>query len=257
MYPKAKLPAADKKFYSALIALALTLCLFSPVTSQAAGIPLKMLKTETGQELQIPQGLSPDGVDAYLAGLTDGQARQVLAHKLKQEAAGNSASGVEGEATAEGGTPEGIFHELADGTAMVADRIGSFFSSDKSGSLKRGAILRRLSDGKGLGHLLLTVFIGFVIIACGFLVERLVLRLTEGLRQQVLTAVTLGKLQTLGRLISRLLLDALGVGAYMLTTFILFIIIFRQEEAGYWIVSEFLIVSYYFWGIRFAAKVIM
>ena len=257
MYLPAKLPTADKQIYSALIVLVLTLCLFSPVTSQAAGVPLKMLTTETGQKTQIPQGLSPDEVDAYLAGLSDEQARQVLARKLKQEAAGNSASGVEGETTAEDGTPESIFHELADGTAMVADRIGSFFSSDKSGSLKRGAILRRLSDGKGLGHLLLTLFIGFVIIAGGLLVERLVLRLTEDLRQQVLTAVTLGKLQTLGRFISRMLLDALGIGAYMLTTFIVFIIIFRQEEAGYWIVSEFLIVSYYFLGLRFAAKMIM
>jgi small-conductance mechanosensitive channel len=255
MYPRAKLPATNKQIYGALIVLVLTLCLFSPLTSQAAGIPPKMLKAETGQEPQIPQGLSPEEVDAYLAGLSDVQARQVLASKLKQEA-GNHRRGAEGGA-AEGDTAESIFHELADGTAMVADRIGSFLSSDKNGSLKRGAILRRLSDGRGLGHLLLTVFIGFVLIACGLLVERLVLRLTEDFRKQVLTAVTLGKLQTLGRLISRLLLDALGVGAYMLTTFILFILIFRQEEAGYWIVSEFLIVSYYFLGIRFAAKVIM
>jgi small-conductance mechanosensitive channel len=255
MYPRAKLPATNKQIYGTLIVLVLTLCLFSPATSQAAGIPAKMLTTDPDQAPQIPQELSPDEVDAYLAGLSDVQARQVLASKLKQEAR-NQRRGAEGDA-AEGDTPESIFHELADGTAMVADRIGSFLSSDKSGSLIRGAILRRLSDGKGLGRLLLTVFIGFVLIACGLLVERLVLRLTEDFRKQVLTAVTLGKLQTLGRLISRLLLDALGVGAYMLTTFILFILIFRQEEAGYWIVSEFLIVSYYFLGIRFAAKVIM
>ncbi|MDH3829869.1 MAG: mechanosensitive ion channel, partial [Desulfobacterales bacterium] len=38
---------------------------------------------------------------------------------------------------------------------------------------------------------------------------------------------------------------------------ILFIIIFRQEEAGYWIVADFLIVSYYFLVIRFSAKMIM
>jgi small-conductance mechanosensitive channel len=69
--------------------------------------------------------------------------------------------------------------------------------------------------------------------------------------------VALGKLQRLGRFISRLLLDALGIAAYMLTTFILFIIFFRQEEAGYWIVSDILIVSYYLWVIMFAAKVIM
>ena len=131
------------------------------------------------------------------------------------------------------------------------------FLGDKSASLKRGAILRRLSDGKGIGQLLLTVFFGFLIIACGLLVERLFLRLTDGLRKQILNTVALGKLQRLGRFFSRLLLDALGIGVYILTTFILFIIIFRQEEAGYWIVADFLIVSYYFLVIRFAAKMIM
>jgi moderate conductance mechanosensitive channel len=104
---------------------------------------------------------------------------------------------------------------------------------------------------------LLTVFFGFAIIACGLLVERLFLRLTDGLRKQILNTVALGKLQQLGRFFSRLLLDALGIGVYILTTFILFIIIFRQEEAGYWIVADFLIVSYYFLVIRFAAKMIM
>ena len=97
MYLTAKLPAAEKQIYFGLIVLILTLCLFSPLTSQAAGIPLKTLTTETSQEPQIPKGLSPDGVDAYLAGLSDVQARQVLARKLKQEA-GDSRPGTKGDA---------------------------------------------------------------------------------------------------------------------------------------------------------------
>jgi hypothetical protein len=257
MYLTAKLPAADRRIYFGLIVLALTLCLFSPLTSQAAGIPLKMPKAETGSEPQIPQGLSPDEVDAYLAGLSDVQARQVLARKLKQEAAENLGAKVADDATSEDDSPDSLFYELADGAATVLYRIGAFFLGDKSASLKRGAILRRLSDGKGIGQLLLTVFFGFLIIACGLLVERLFLRLTDGLRKQILNTVALGKLQRLGRFFSRLLLDALGIGVYILTTFILFIIIFRQEEAGYWIVADFLIVSYYFLVIRFAAKMIM
>jgi small-conductance mechanosensitive channel len=256
MYLTAKLPAAEKQIYFGLIVLILTLCLFSPLTSQAAGIPANMLKAKTGPEPQVPQGLSPDEVDAYLAGLSDVQARQVLARKLKQEA-GDPRPGNEGDAAEDESAPSTIFYELASGASTVMDQIASFFSGDESSSLKWGAIVDRLSGGRGVGQLLMTVLIGFVLIACGFLVERLFLRLTDGLRQQILKTVALGKLQKLGRFFSRLLLDALGVGVYVLTTFILFIILFRQEEPGYWIVAVFLIASYYFWVIRFAAKMIM
>ena len=256
MYPPAKLPAADKQIFVVVIVWVLMLCLFSPVKSQAAGIPVKTLKTETDQELQIPQGLSPNEVDAYLAGLSDVQARQVLARKLKQEA-GAPGPGTKGDSAEGEDAPATLFHELALGVSTVMDQIGSFFSADESSAVKWGVIVDRLSGGKGVGHLMLTVLIGFVLIACGLLVERVFLRLTDGLRQQILNTVALGKLQKLGRFISRLLLDALGVGVYILATFIPFVMLFRQEEAGYWIVTGFLIVSYYFWVIRFAAKIVM
>jgi hypothetical protein len=184
-----------KQFYAALVVFVLTLCLFVPAKSQAAGIPLKSLTTKTSQDTQIPERLSPNEVDGYLAGLSDVQVREVLARKLKQDAAENLGSEVADDATSEDQTPASLFYELADGAATVLYRIGAFFSGDKNASLKRGAILSRLSGGKGLGQLLLTVFIGFVIIGCGLLVERLFLRLTDGLRKQILSTVTLGKLQ--------------------------------------------------------------
>ena len=253
MYSTAKMPAANKPIYSVLIVL---ICLFAAVTAQAAGIPANMLRTETGRASQIPKGLSPNEVDAYLAGLSDEQARQVLAHKLKQEAS-DSKLGNKGDAAEGDDAASTIFYELASAASNVADHIASFFSAGESSSLKWGAIFSRLSGGKGAGHLLMTVFIGLILIVVGLLVERLFLRMTDGLRQQILNTVALGKLQKLGRFFSRLLLDALGVGVFILTTFILFIIIFRQEDAGYWIVGEFLMISYYFLVIRFAAKMIM
>ena len=76
------------------------------------------------------------------------------------------------------------------------------------------------------------MLIGFGIIACGIVVERLVRRLTDNFRKQILTAVTHGKLQQIGRFISRILLNALGIAAYMITTFILLVLLFRQEDAG-------------------------
>ena len=223
----------------------------------AAYVPGLKTSQKTDKEIQIPEKMAPEDVDAYLAGLTDGQARQVLAHRLKLEAAKNSPPDAARRA-AEGEEEAGhLFHEMTLGASLVVDQIGSFFSAGKEGSVKWEAIVNRLSGGKGLGHLLVTVLIGLGIIAVGVIVERLVLRLTGNFRQQILTSVALGKLQRLGRFVSRLLLDALGIAAYMLTTFILLIILFRQEDAGYWIVSTLFISSYYILVIIFAARIIM
>ena len=254
-------PAASKFRFSAFLMLfVLVISFMLSTTLPAAQVPMMMMKSQNkAPEPQMPTNMTSVEVDAYLAGLSDQQARQLLAHKLKLDAAGNLSSGAEGgTGTSEDERSGGwIFHELAEGAFKAVDQMASFFSDTKRNSSKRSAILDRLSGGKGLGHLLLTIFIGFALIVGGILVERLVLRLTGNLRQQVLTSVALGKLQRLGRFISRLLLDALGIAAYMLTTFILFIMFFRQEEASYWVVSDILIVSYYLWVIMFAAKVIM
>jgi small-conductance mechanosensitive channel len=252
-------PAAGKYRFPAFLLLFVVVIFFMlSTTLPAAPVPMMMMKSQNkAQEAQMPANMTSAEVDAYLAGLSDPQVRQLMAHKLKLDAAGNLSSGAEGGTSEDDRSGGRIFHELADGVFNAVDQIASFFSGTKRNSLKRSAILGRLSGGKGLGHLMLTVFIGFALIVGGILVERLVLRLTENLRQQVLTSVALGKLQRFGRFISRLLLDALGVGAYMLATFILFIIFFRQEEAGYWVVSDILVASYYFWVIMFAAKVIM
>ncbi len=83
------------------------------------------------------------------------------------------------------------------------------------------------------------------------------MRLNAGLQEQILTSVTLGKLQRLGRFVSRILLELLGIGAYILTTFILLLFFFRQENASYWVISELINSSYYFMVIIFAARVIM
>ncbi|CAB1079762.1 Potassium efflux system KefA protein / Small-conductance mechanosensitive channel [Olavius algarvensis Delta 1 endosymbiont] len=114
-----------------------------------------------------------------------------------------------------------------------------------------------MSGGRGVGHILLTLLLGLGIIACGIIVERLVMRLNAGLQEQILTSVTLGKLQRLGRFVSRILLELLGIGAYILTTFILLLFFFRQENASYWVISELINSSYYFMVIIFAARVIM
>jgi len=252
-------PAAAKyRFFAFLLLFVVVISLLLSTTVPAAQVPMMMMKSQNkAPEAQMPENMTSAEVDAYLAGLSDQQARQLLAHKLKLGADENLSSGAEGGTSIDEQSPDTIFHELAEGAFNAVDKMASFFSGNQRNSLKRSAILNRLSGGKGPGHLLVTVFFGFALIVGGILVERFVLRLTENIRQQVLTSVALGKLERLGRFISRLLLDALGIAAYMLATFILFIIFFRQEDAGYWIVSDILLVSYYLWVVMFAAKVIM
>jgi small-conductance mechanosensitive channel len=208
----------------------------------------------TGTEGQIPEHKTPEDVDAYLVGLSDQQARQALAEKLKQEIAGNG----DAEDLAEGEDPAGHrFHDLTLRASLGLNRIVSFFSKEREGAVKWDTIVSRLSGGRGAGHLLLTVVIGLGIIACGIGADRLMRRLTGSLREQILTSVPLGRLQQAGRFITRLLLNALGIAAYMLTSFVLLILIFKQEDAGYWIVSTLLVSSYYVAVIMFAARIIM
>ena len=262
MFWKGLIPSSvNRPMYFILVVFVLGLCLLHPMKSQTAGIPASMaMKTNTNEteaEAKIPEGLSPDKVDAYLAGLSDKQARQMLARQLKRQIAGNSASEGSGDFAAEDDPADQLFHKLTLAASLVLDQISSSFSSEEEGSLNWRVIFNRLSGGRGVGHIVSTLLMGFGIIACGIGAGRLVRRLTANLQEQILTSVTLGSLQRIGRFISRLLLELLGIAAYILTTFILLISFFSQEESGYWVVSELLIATYYFVAIIFAARVIM
>jgi small-conductance mechanosensitive channel len=249
-------PVTIKKHRS-IILLLLALVLFFAGSVWAANAPGVAKSQGSDAEIQIPENMTPEEVDAFLAGISDENTRQVLARKLKQEAAGNLSHGAAG-GSGEGENSDGHrFHDLTLRASLVLDQIASFFSTEREGAVKWDAIINRLSGGKGLNHLFLTVLIGLGVIACGIAIERLVRRLTGNLREQILTSVSLGRLQQAGRFITRLLLNALGVAVYILVTFTLLILIFRQEDAGYWIVSSLLVSSYYVAVIMFAARIIM
>ena len=66
---------SHKHLHIILMFFVLGLCILHPLTSQAAGLPASMAMKEnpnkTEPATQQPEGLSPDEVDAYLAGLSD------------------------------------------------------------------------------------------------------------------------------------------------------------------------------------------
>lgn len=255
--------SAGSPTYLILLFLVLGLCLLHPPASQATAVPASVVAksnaNETQEEVKIPEDLSPEEVDEYLKGLSDEQARQLLGRQLKQNADDDPLSQITETLLQEEDPADQLFHKLTLGASVVIDQVAFFLksSTDEEKTVKWKTVINRLSGGLGGTHVVLTLLIGFAMIAGGIVVERVVLRLTANLQEQILSSVTLGKLQRVGRFFSRILLELLGIGAYVLTTFILLIIFYRQEEAAYWIISELLIVSYYFMIIIFAARVIM
>ncbi|UCG11073.1 MAG: mechanosensitive ion channel family protein [Deltaproteobacteria bacterium] len=253
--------------FRSMVFCALALCVSFVLTQPGWAVTPQQMKAATaqksgdrdtaGNEAHLPAQLSSDQVDSYLATLSDKEVRQLLAQKLKQETAGDQTSMAERE------TPDverergldSFFYRLQRETAAALDRIAFALAGKTVGERGWAVALDRMSYGKGTGYLFFLLFIGFVLIGCGLLVERLLLRFSEDLRKQLLNTVALGKLQKLGRFISRLLLDALGVTAYILTTFILFVLFYKRGEAGFGIVSALIISSYYVRIIMFAAKV--
>jgi small-conductance mechanosensitive channel len=250
-------PAAIKRVVYTLL---LIFIFASHLPSQ--GIPKgavgqKKPSAENGSErVQIPPGLTPTEIDARLATMDDMQVRQVLAQKLKQEAAQNAPSKDSAPAAAAKGRPLDVFHRFAERTAAVLKRIGSVFSGAAERSDRWDAAINRLSGGKGGSHLLGTLFITALIIACGLILKMLFVRATHGIRKQLLQTMHLGKLEFFGRVLSRMLLNAAGVAIYVLTTFLLFVLVYEKGEPGYLIAAVYLVVSYYIMLFAFAATTI-
>jgi small-conductance mechanosensitive channel len=214
------------------------------------------------QDTQVPQSdqkaesMSPAEVDSHLAGMSDEKVRQAYAQKLKQENAAKITSSPEAKGK---GTFKGVsakFYGAARSAAAILKRVRGFFPGGQKDSGQWSDAINRLTDGKGGFHLILTLMGLIVIIALGLAVRWLFQRTTSDIRQNILNAVRLGKLQFLGRILSRMLLDALGVGIYMLTTFIIFVLLYQEGTPNYPIVSVYLIISYYIIVLAFGAKVI-
>ena len=180
-------------------------------------------------------------VDSHLAGMSDEQVRQAYAQKLKQDAEKRSAL----TQASEKGRPKSKVSESFYGAAKAAAAVLNRLGGEDRGDIQWGDVVAKLSAGKGAPYILGTILGLAVIIALGLVLRWLFMRTTADIRQNLINAVRLGKLHFFGRLLSRMLLDAMGIGVYVLTTFILFVMIYQEGKPSYAIVSAYLIVSYY------------
>jgi small-conductance mechanosensitive channel len=206
----------------------------------------------SAQSDQRAEPSSPAEVDSYLAGMSDAQVRQAYAQKLKQDAEKRSASTQASEKGRSVNPDIDSFQGAAKAAVAVLKRLGG---EDRS-AVQWSDVVAKLSAGKGASYLFGTLAGLALIIALGLVLRWLFLRTTADIRQNLINAVRLGKLQFFGRVLSRMLLDAMGIGIYVLTTFILFAMIYREGKPSYDIVSVYLIVSYYIIVLAFGARVI-
>jgi len=208
---------------------------------------------QNGAEVGSP---AQEEIEAHVAGMTDAQIRQAYALKLKQESGGRVATSPEeaGKGTFQDVSAQ--FYGAARAAKAIVKRAGGFFSGEQKDAGRWNDAIVKLSDGKGGIHLSLALAGLIAIIALGLTVRWLFQRTTTDIRKNILNAVQLGRLQFLGRVLSRMLLDALGVGVYIVTTFILFVLFYQEGTPNYTITSVYLIISYYIIILAFGARVI-
>ena len=232
------------------ISLLLSIFIFIPTFTVMAQSP------ETDQFQSPAKPMATEAVDEQVAGMTDEQIRQAYAQKLKQEAADKTAST---QAAGTRGGWQGVsasFFGSAQKASAVLKRIGGILSGERRDAGQWSDAVAKLSGGKGPGYLMGTVGGLVLIIALGLALRWLFRRTTLELQENLINAVRLGKLQFLGRVVARMLLEALGVGIYMLATFIALVLFYEPGNPNYVFVSVFLLVSHYLIVFAFGAGII-
>ena len=219
---------------------------------------LKMMQGQkkgegTEEEVQQPEQLPSGQIDAFMATLSDQQVRRLLIEELKKKAEVSTVTTDAAEPAERGSGLRQILDEADADAASIFKRIRQIFRESTSVLSQHRALIGLLSDGKGTAALLMTLLGLIALIGTGLLAERLLLRLSRDIHEQLLTAVPRGTLQKLGNTLGRLLLDGLGVATYIVITLVLFVVFFDKGNAAYIIIGTYLIISYYFRVLIFLA----
>ncbi len=235
------------------LAAALILCIgMTPAWGGRVPLSAKKGKAAPAATVEIPADLKPEEVDTFLAGLDDRQVRQVLAQRLKEESA---AAVAREKGAAKGGIP-GLFDRTHQNILNLTQQVAAIIGAAAHPAGGWSALVYKLTDGDDGAALAWIVLYLVLTIAGGVLAERLFLKSIGALRRQLLESVTLGRARKAGRIFSRILLDALGVGVFILASFLVFEIFFGGDRPGYSFASPALIVLYYIRIIAFFARVL-
>jgi len=200
---------------------------------------------------------SRDELDSISRALPAGEARQMFNAKVTRDR--EQGSSAFDDSLREGEKFSLLFFKGEKAFSRAQKRLVSFFTESGSAfdSGEWSAAFNNLNLGRGPAHLGFTFLMAALFIVAGLAIERLVRRSTENLRRQVLEAASLGRWHFLGRVLSRLLLNMLGMGTYILVSFMLWAIFYDEGDPGYPIVSGVLLPSYYIRFFILAANLVL
>jgi small-conductance mechanosensitive channel len=214
-----------------------------------------------GGRVAVP--LNRDEINSITEALPEGDVRQMFNKKVAR-GAGNDNASSDDQGTAvppvrvrSGEEFSEVFTEGVKAVSRAQRKLHEVFTSSKFDSSKWAAVLDNVNQGKGLDHLILTFIITALLILAGLGFEWLVRRATEDLRHQILDTASLGRLHFLGRVVSRLFLNMLGLATFMASTFFLCALLYDEPDPGYLIVSATLLSSYYIRFFILAANLIL
>jgi small-conductance mechanosensitive channel len=227
------------------------------VTQQQLKMMQGQKKGEGTEEVQQPEQLPSDQIDAFMATLSDEQVRRLLIEELKKKAEEESLTAGSEEPADTAGAVESLIGKADAEAAVIFKRIRGIFRGSAFVLSQPRALIGLLTDGKGTGVLLMAFFGLIAVIGAGLFAEWLLLRLARDIHEQLLTAMPRGALQKLSNVFCRLLLDGLGVGFYILISFVVFIIFYDKGTATYFIILTFLVVSYYLRVLVFLARFVL
>jgi len=227
--------------------------------ANAFGKPPKLPKT--GSEAapvaaKLPDNATPQQVDAFLAGLSDEQARRMLSERLKRDAEGVAASGAPRVAE-QGSGIAALFKSAEDSVGLLIRKLRAVFTGAETAPSGWPEAWAKLTGGKGFGQFALTVALLLLIVIAGLAAERLLLRRIAGMQGYLVKTVPLGRLQRLGFIVSNLLIEALGLACFAAVSFLLFVVIYDPQDSGHLPVFNFLVVAYYFRLVMFAGRAIL
>jgi small-conductance mechanosensitive channel len=226
--------------------------------AQKFPLPKTKKPAASSQEVMPPAHLqTPEQVDAFLADLTDEQARQVLARVLKGQAAAASTPDGRRQVFGAQDNPLGrAFFRAADEVSALVKKLSGAISATEARSQHLGDAWQKLTGGGGAGRFVRILLALVFILAAGVLLRGLLLRRTRDIRERSLASLKLGWVGFWGRVGARLALETLGIAVFVATTFILFVLIFQPGDPGYAFVSIYLIVSYHLVLLAAAVKVV-
>jgi small-conductance mechanosensitive channel len=171
---------------------------------------------------KLPEPLTREAIRDLVARLGEAEVRQLLIAQLDRAAAPSPAAGtadVMGMADA----MEGRTSQARERGAAMVRGLGTLPAALADARA-------RFLEGRGPGHLALVALGFLVMLAAGFLAERLFARAVRGLRRSLETSETGGLGARLGRLVLRLVLDLLDVVVFTAGALLLFFAVYQGHQ---------------------------